>query len=78
MQEQRKYRTDAAREEGERRFPKITLNRRRLVSESAAGLGWVAISFLLGLAEFFFSTYPAGLALLCAAESRITYIMIGL
>lgn len=78
MQEERKYRMSMARGTEESHFPKITLNRRELVRESAVGLGWVASGFFLGSAESFFSTYPMGLALICAAESRIIYIMIGL
>ena len=79
MQEQRKYGIGIERTRKEaRRIPKPGLLRRELIRESAVGLAWIAASFFLGSAECLFSSHPLGIALVCAAESRILYIMVGL
>ena len=44
----------------------------------AAGILWAAVAFLLGSAELPFGAIPFGIALLCAASSKVGYIYLGL
>ncbi len=48
------------------------------VREGGMGLSLALIAFLLGQARLPFGTYPLGLALLCAARSRIGWMLAGL
>ncbi|MBQ1232507.1 MAG: SpoIIE family protein phosphatase [Clostridia bacterium] len=52
--------------------------RRRLLLSIVRGTGIMLISWLLGVFSAFFGTYPAGLVLLCAANSGIPFIFTGL
>ncbi len=58
-----------------------TLRKRELV-EMAKKIGegalWIVFAFLLGNARFLFGAAPFGVALLCAASSKLGYIYIGL
>lgn len=46
--------------------------------DGASGCGWALFAFLLGQAQLPFSTYPLGIALLCAARQRAGWMLIGL
>ena len=52
--------------------------RRRILLGVVRGAGMMLLSWLLGLFGAFFGTYPAGLILLCAANSGIPFIFTGL
>ena len=49
-----------------------------LFKKLGLGLLWAFIAFLLGAAELPFGALPFGMALLCAASSKLSYIYLGL
>ncbi|MBO5757517.1 MAG: SpoIIE family protein phosphatase [Clostridia bacterium] len=52
--------------------------RRRILLSVVRSTGIMLVSWLLGLLSAFFGTYPAGLVLLCAANSGVPFIFTGL
>ena len=67
---------DSAFEEEKKEVKKIDLI--LLLKKAAVGLIWAFIAFLLGSAELPFGALPFGMALLCAASSKLSYIYLGL
>ena len=51
---------------------------RRIIKNAIIGALWMFISFLIGKAELPFGAMPLGVALLCAASSKVIYIYTGL
>ena len=51
---------------------------KEILSKIFAGVLWVLVAFLLGSAELPFGAIPFGIALLCAASSKVGYIYLGL
>ena len=67
---------DSAFEEEKKEVKKIDLI--MLLKKVGFGLIWAFIAFLLGAAELPFGALPFGMALLCAASSKLSYIYLGL
>ena len=73
----------AARVLGAKREPFGRLHTQRLEKKNAFldgafGILYAVLAFIFATAELPFSTYPMGLALLSAADSKIIYITMGI
>jgi hypothetical protein len=52
---------------------------RRMGGEYAVrGGGWLAVAFILGICRLPFSVYPLGLAVLCASDTYLLFVLTGL